>query len=121
MWKEFGTRLNPGSPPDILGRKLSMNLNEEVLALPVLVSLIGFQVEEQVAQIQLDLPENKLRYTGLAIHNFESAYRELPKLTLQDDEGKDLMSGRVALLPFLEQSNLYQAIDKTIPLERRSQ
>ncbi len=50
---------------------------------------------------------NNLKQVGLAIHNYHSAYGKLPT-DIVDDEGKPLLSWRVAILPFVEQQALYE-------------
>ena len=53
--------------------------------------------------------EDQLRQITLAAHNFESSHMEFPS-TIYSQDGSDvpLLSWRVAILPFLEQHNLYQ-------------
>ncbi|MEO1523850.1 MAG: DUF1559 domain-containing protein [Planctomycetota bacterium] len=51
---------------------------------------------------------NHLRQIGLAIHNYESAYQKLPFGAIRDENGKPLLSWRVAILPFIEQQALYE-------------
>lgn len=51
---------------------------------------------------------NNLKQIGLAFHNFESAYSALPAAGGVDDNGKPLLSWRVAILPFIEQQALYE-------------
>ncbi len=51
---------------------------------------------------------NNLKQLGLAMHNFESAYKAFPATAGVDDNGKPLISWRVAILPFIEQNALYQ-------------
>ena len=50
---------------------------------------------------------NNLRQIMLAFLNYESAYRKLPARAIVDDDGKPLLSWRVAILPYLEQQDLY--------------
>ncbi len=52
---------------------------------------------------------NNLRELGLALHNFESAYRKLPSTVIVDESGeKPLLSWRVAILPYIGEDELYQ-------------
>jgi hypothetical protein len=51
---------------------------------------------------------NNLKQIALAMHNYHEAYRNFPQAAITDDEGKPLLSWRVALLPFLEEAELYQ-------------
>jgi prepilin-type processing-associated H-X9-DG protein len=52
--------------------------------------------------------QNNLKQIGLALHNYESAYGSFPPAAICDKKGKPLLSWRVAILPFIEQNNLYQ-------------
>lgn len=52
---------------------------------------------------------NNLKQIGLAFHNFHDTYRNFPAAAGLDDDGKPMLSWRVALLPFLEENALYNA------------
>jgi RNA polymerase sigma factor (sigma-70 family) len=49
-----------------------------------------------------------LKMIGLAIHNFNDVYRHFPPPAIYAKDGKPLLSWRVAILPYLEQDNLYK-------------
>lgn len=51
---------------------------------------------------------NNLKQIGLAMHNYHDAYGTLPPAAICDKKGKKLLSWRVAILPFIEQDNLYK-------------
>jgi hypothetical protein len=51
---------------------------------------------------------NNIRQLGLAILNYESAYKRLPPRTIRDKSGQPLLSWRVAVLPYIEEAGLYQ-------------
>jgi prepilin-type processing-associated H-X9-DG protein len=50
---------------------------------------------------------NNLKQIGLALHNFHSANNHFPPQAITDKTGKPLLSWRVAILPFLEQSGMF--------------
>ena len=56
---------------------------------------------------------NNLKQIGLALHNYENKYGQLPPAFTLDGEGKRLHSWRTLLLPFLEQADLYSKVDLT--------
>ena len=58
---------------------------------------------------------NNLKQIVLAMHNHESAYKRLPVRATRDANGKPLLSWRVAILPFIEQNNLYQQFNLDEP------
>jgi hypothetical protein len=51
---------------------------------------------------------NNLRQIGIAMHNYHDVYRGLPPRAIFDDDGKPLLSWRVAILPYIEQQDLYE-------------
>lgn len=55
---------------------------------------------------------NNLKQMGLAMHNYHDTYGELPPAVVRDANGKPLYSGRVLLLPFMEQALLYERWQK---------
>ncbi len=56
---------------------------------------------------------NNLRQIGLALHNYHDVYGELPPAVVRDADGNPLYSGRVLLLPFVEQQGLFQQWDQS--------
>ncbi|WP_422923577.1 DUF1559 domain-containing protein [Singulisphaera sp. PoT] len=48
-----------------------------------------------------------LKRIGLAFHNFHAATEAFPASATRDKDGKPLLSWRVAILPYLEQAELY--------------
>jgi hypothetical protein len=52
--------------------------------------------------------DNNLKQLVLAMHNYHDVYRRLPAAAIYSKDGKTpLLSWRVALLPFIEEGNLY--------------
>lgn len=52
---------------------------------------------------------NNLKQIGLALHNYHDTFGTFPALSLKDKAGKPTLSWRVALLPYLEEGELYKA------------
>ena len=50
---------------------------------------------------------NNMKQLGLAMHDYHDAYGTLPQAAITDKQGKPLLSWRVAILPFIEQGELY--------------
>ena len=50
---------------------------------------------------------NNLKQLGLAFHNYLSANNAFPKAAITDKQGKPLLSWRVAILPYIDQRDLY--------------
>jgi len=55
---------------------------------------------------------NNMKQLGLALHSYHDKYNSFPPAVVTDASGKPLYSGRVLLLPFMEQQNLYDAFNK---------
>jgi RNA polymerase sigma-70 factor (ECF subfamily) len=51
---------------------------------------------------------NRLKQLALAMHNYHDAFGALPPAAIYSKDGKPLLSWRVALLPFIEQQELYK-------------
>lgn len=58
---------------------------------------------------------NNLKQLGLALHNFESAYKTFPATAGLDDEGEPMISWRVAVLPFLGEQELFNEFNLEEP------
>ena len=56
---------------------------------------------------------NNMKQIGLALHNYIDTHGELPPAVVKDEKGNPLYSGRVLLLPYLEQAALYNSFDKS--------
>ena len=50
---------------------------------------------------------NNLKQIGLAYHNYHAATNAFPAPAIADKDGKPLLSWRVAILPYVEQQELY--------------
>ncbi|GAC1464026.1 MAG: hypothetical protein NVSMB9_02220 [Isosphaeraceae bacterium] len=51
---------------------------------------------------------NNLKQIALAMHNFHAAKDRFPGASITDAQGKPLLSWRVAILPYLDQTSLYE-------------
>lgn len=50
---------------------------------------------------------NGLRQIGLAMHNYHDTFNRFPAQSFKDENGRPLLSWRVAILPYIEQQTLY--------------
>ncbi|WP_182867112.1 DUF1559 family PulG-like putative transporter [Stieleria mannarensis] len=68
------------------------------------------QLQAWSSEAKRKIADSRLRRIALGIHNYHSAYRRLPSPVIADDQGRPLLSWRVALLPFLgkDEYRLYQ-------------
>jgi hypothetical protein len=56
---------------------------------------------------------NNLKQIALALHNYHDVNGTFPPAVVTDADGQALYSGRVLLLPYMEQAHLYDQFDKT--------
>ncbi|HEY8503525.1 MAG TPA: DUF1559 domain-containing protein, partial [Gemmataceae bacterium] len=63
------------------------------------------KVREAAARAQ---SQNNLKQIGLAMHNYHDTHGTFPAAAITDKQGRPLLSWRVAILPYLDQNNLYQ-------------
>ncbi len=78
-----------------------------LLCVPVNIGLLlpaVQKVRESAARMQ---SSNNLKQISLAIDNYEAANGNMPAAAICDPAGKPLLSWRVAILPYIEQANLY--------------
>jgi prepilin-type processing-associated H-X9-DG protein len=52
--------------------------------------------------------QNNLKQIALAMHNYHDTFGSFPAAAICDKNGKPMLSWRVAILPFIEQDNLYK-------------
>jgi hypothetical protein len=111
--KEFTATITPTRK----GNRLLLTLDQRALALwQGLATYINLQ--SAVADIRQSMPRagsplgstdaNKLKELGLALHNFESAYRRLPSTGGEGPGQQVKLSWRVQLLPFIGDPKLAQ-------------
>jgi hypothetical protein len=75
---------------------------------PVAIGLLLPAVQQvRVAAARIS-STNNLKFIGLAMLNYESDFGVLPPAAICDKKGKPLLSWRVAILPYIEQTQLYE-------------
>ena len=74
---------------------------------PVAAALLLPAVTAARTAAQRSQSVNNLKQIMLAMHNFHSSNNNFPAAAIADAEGKPLLSWRVAILPFIEQQELY--------------
>jgi prepilin-type processing-associated H-X9-DG protein len=84
-----------------------------VLMCPCGVALLLPAVQAAREAARRSQSQNNLRQIGIALHNYHDTYNEFPPAVVTDASGQPLYSGRVLLLPFLEQAALYEAFNKS--------
>ena len=74
----------------------------------ILISLLLPAVNAAREAARRNASINNLRQIMLAILNYEAAHRTFPPRAILDKQGKPLLSWRVAILPYLEEMELYR-------------
>jgi hypothetical protein len=105
LFKEFGTALKT-VPIEAKGKevttKLALKADLPTLSKGVLEGLTV--VQGQAKRLN---SANNLKQMALAMHNYADTYGNFPAAAIYKD-GKPLLSWRVAILPYIEQDNLYK-------------
>ena len=108
------------SPPAVGARRVSPAL----IAVAGLVFLVGGgilvalllpAIQSARAAAKRAHSTNNLKQISIALHNYHDMYRAFPPAVVTDAGGRELYSGRVLLLPFLDQQPLYDSFDLTQP------
>jgi prepilin-type processing-associated H-X9-DG protein len=69
--------------------------------------ILGVFLRPQMASAR-SRSQNNLKQIGLALHNYHDVNNVFPAAAICDKKGKPLLSWRVAILPYIEQDNLYK-------------
>ncbi len=86
---------------------ISFESNSSVATLGILAGLLLPAVQSARSAARRLQSMNNLRQISIALLSFEAANRHFPARAIFSKEGKPLLSWRVAILPFIEQNNLF--------------
>lgn len=109
------TVLEKAVEPTVEGKELTFNLNHtgnganltSFATVGVMVGMLLPAVQQVREAARRTQAMNSMRQMLLACLNHESAYMHFPQ-DICDDDGNPLLSWRVAILPFIEQNELYE-------------
>jgi hypothetical protein len=88
--------------------RLPEELNSYGAGMPILVGLLVPAVQK-VRESATSLQDaNNLKQLALAMHEHHDNYKKFPPPAICDKAGKPLLSWRVAILPFIEENELYK-------------
>jgi len=105
--ERVGETLTEKFGPKQKGDSITMSLDYSVASSGVLVALLLPAVQAAREAARRAQAANNLKQIGLALHNYHFTYKKFPA-NITDDDGKPLLSWRVAILPFIEQQRLYE-------------
>jgi len=81
---------------------------EATATLPTDAATVGVLLREMQFNGLSTERANNLKQVGLAIHNYHDVMGAMPGSAYYSAQGKPLLSWRVAILPYIEQENLYR-------------
>ena len=95
------------------GARATARLKADGAAAGMMTAFLLPALEQAGAAADRSGSMNNLRQIGLAMHNYHSTYKRFPPAVVVENGVKH--SWRVEILPFLDQSELWQAYDRTQP------
>jgi hypothetical protein len=87
---------------------IAVETDSSVATIGVLVALLLPAIQAARAAANRNTNLNKLRQVALAMHNYEAGHRHFPAHAIYSKDGRPLLSWRVAILPQLEEVELYK-------------
>jgi hypothetical protein len=93
--------------PKVDGDQLSIRIDMRQLMASAAGTLLGQTAVDAANRAEGTVVKNHLKQLALAMHNYHGTYNQLPPAAIRDARGRPLLSWRVALLPFLEENQLY--------------
>jgi hypothetical protein len=85
---------------------LSISMSQESMNL--LVTTMIPMIQQARATAKESASANNLKQIGLAMHNYHDAYKAFPAASIIGPDGKTPHSWRVAILPYIEEHELYK-------------
>lgn len=101
------SRLKPTRQGDELAVEYTESNGGQVAVISVLVGLLLPAVQAAREAARRQSSTNNMRQIALAMHNYHDAHGHFPASAIVDEDGKPLLSWRVALLPYLDHQRLY--------------
>jgi hypothetical protein len=86
---------------------LDVRADNSMATTGVLIGLLLPAVQASREAARRMSSSNNLKQIGLAMHNYHAAYNHFPPAAITSASGEPLLSWRVALLPFVEEMELY--------------
>ncbi|MBN2025067.1 MAG: DUF1559 domain-containing protein [Pirellulales bacterium] len=94
--------------PQQQGDQLVLDLNRENQGLAKIAAVLQPAITEARASAHRMQAMNNLRQIGIAMHNYHEAKKTFPPAAVRDASGKPLLSWRVLILPYVDESGLFE-------------
>ncbi len=94
--------------PKLEGDQLTIRVDMNQLMASAAGTFLGQAAFGAAQRAERTVVRNHLKQLALAMHNFHDVYKHFPSAAIRDAQGRPLLSWRVALLPFLEENQLYK-------------
>jgi hypothetical protein len=107
LWPKVGDAIKL-LVPRVEGDRLVLSLDSQGPELDALLQSLSGPMESARSAAARSMAMNQVKQLGLAMHNYYDVYKSFPLPGTKDATGKPLLSWRVHILPFIEQTPLYQ-------------
>jgi type II secretory pathway pseudopilin PulG len=111
----YAPQPSKGSSTGLIAAVIAVCLLAGPCIIGILVALLLPAVQAAREAARRSQSMNNLKQIALALHNYHDVNNTFPPAVVTDADGKPLYSGRVLLLPYMEQQALYNAFDLTQP------
>lgn len=95
-------------PTKVEGNRVAINISTGDNNPAELRGLFGTLLEKSMESANTRERVDRMKQICLGLLNFDSANRHLPPAAIRDKDGKPLLSWRVAILPYIEEYELYK-------------
>ncbi len=108
--KRLSTEIVEMLKPKRTGKRVMIEVENQggMATTGVLVGLLLPAVQSAREAARRMSATNNMKQIMLALHNYHDTYGHFPEAISRDEDGNPLLSWRVAILPYLEQNNLYE-------------
>lgn len=107
LWPQFAEHADKLTP-QVVDDQLQLTFDPPDASLQRLVELVSKPIQRMLIDEARRRALNDLKLLALAMHNYHDTHGHFPPAASRDPQGRPLLSWRVALLPFLDQAELYQ-------------
>jgi hypothetical protein len=95
-------------PPQQDGARVTMTLSMDEKQLAMLRQFASRATDSAMESSRRKKRMNQFKQIALGMLNYESAHKTYPPAAIRDKDGKPLLSWRVAILPYMEEGDLYK-------------